>query len=242
MSYEGNEPALGTRKHTLTERSKKRDPCDISQSKKIHSISHFSICIFAQVPYNKKNNTFLEAPPLMKTTFFVLILCTLHASLLFGAPEESTLILDKLNSLEKTISDLSFRILALEKRLISFEEKYLFKEKPSMDFSLNTEQQSNKNRDNFEQPIGDFSFANVTYNNHYNDTIFRGDVINKSTRSYRYALFKISVFNDKGAVLSSNDFYILNLDGGTQRSFEAKLHGIKEDEFVDYAIQFNKGS
>lgn len=179
----------------------------------------------------------------MKKTFpfLMLIVCSFHPSLV-SASQESTQILDKLDSLEKTITDLSFRIFALEKRLISFEEKFLFKEKPSMDYPMNTEPQTRKIPDSFEGPESDFSFLNITYNDHYNDIIFKGDVINKSNRSYRYALFKISVFNEKGTLLSSNDFYILNLDEGTQRSFEAKLHGIKTREVTDYTIEFNKGS
>lgn len=179
----------------------------------------------------------------MKKTFplLILIFCAIHSSLVLGAQETSQ-ILDKLNSLEKTITDLSFRIFALEKRFISLEEKFLFKKEPSMDYPMNSEPLAGTLPNNFEEPASEFSFLNITYNDSYNDVIFKGDVINKSNRSYRYALFKISVFSDKGAVLSSNDFYILNLDGGAQRSFEAKLHGVKTREFVDYIIEFNKGS
>ncbi|MDR4504590.1 MAG: hypothetical protein MRK01_07345 [Candidatus Scalindua sp.] len=179
----------------------------------------------------------------MKKTFplLMLIFCTFHPSLVFGA-QEPTQILDKLDALEKTISDLSFRIFALEKRLISFEEKLLFKEKHSMDYPMSTESQDRKIPDSFEEPESNFSFLNITYNDHYNDVIFKGDVINKSKKSYRYTLFKISVYNEKGTVMSSNDFYILNLDEGTRRSFEVKLHGIKSRDFADYTIEFNKGS
>jgi hypothetical protein len=190
----------------------------------------------------KEKSTFLKGDTvIMKTTFLVLIIWLFQTSLLFGESETSQ-ILDKLNSLEKTISDLSFRIFALEKRLISFEENILFKDTPSMDNYMSAKPRANMIPDQIEQPINTFSFLNITYKDNYNDTLFKGDVINKSNRSYRYALFKISVFDDKGAILSSNDFYILNMDAGAQRSFEAKLHGIKTDEFVDYAIEFNKGS
>ena len=177
----------------------------------------------------------------MKKIFVFLFFCSIPSSLVFGA-SESEQILDKLNSLEKTISDLSFRIFALEKRIISFEEKFLFKEKSSINHSGDLKQQSETIPDEIEHSEDNFSFINVTYKDSYNDTIFKGEVVNKSNIDYRYALFKISVFNNKGAVVSGNDFYILNLDEGTQRSFEVKLHGIKSDKFVDYAIEFNKGS
>jgi len=177
----------------------------------------------------------------MKKIFVFLVFCTVPSSLVFG-DSESAQILEKLNSLEKTVSDLSFRIFALEKRIISFEEKFLFKEKSSINHSGDLKQQNKTIPDDFEHSEDNFSFINVTYKDSYNDTIFKGEVVNKSNNNYRYALFKISVFNNKGAVVSSNDFYILNLDEGTQRSFEVKLHGIKSDKFVDYAIEFNKGS
>ncbi|MCP5004105.1 MAG: hypothetical protein GY941_09205 [Planctomycetes bacterium] len=177
----------------------------------------------------------------MKKTFLTLILCIFPSLLLYADPESSQ-VLDKLDSIEKTISDLSFRIFALEKRILSFEENFLFKEKPHADHYMKSDPRTGGITEDSEPPPGNFSFLNVTYTNNYNDTVFKGEVTNQSNKSYRYALFKICVFNDKGTVLSSNDFYILNLDRGTQRSFEAKLHGIKIHEFVDYAIEFNKGS
>jgi len=42
--------------------------------------------------------------------------------------------------------------------------------------------------------------------------------------------------------VSSNDFYILNLDRGSTRKFEAKIHGFKKEEFERYEIEFTKGS
>ncbi len=94
----------------------------------------------------------------------------------------------------------------------------------------------------FESSDDDFSIENVTYETHYNNTTFKGTIKNKSNNNYRYALFKVSVYTEKGSVLSSNDFYILNFDKGTKRSFEATIHGFKVEEFESYTIEFNKGS
>lgn len=144
-------------------------------------------------------------------------------------------VLGKLDSIEKTISDLTFRILALEKRIISLEEKFLLERSE-------TEAQFKRIPDVFKQSDEDFSIVNITYETHYNDTIFKGNIVNKSNKDYKYALFKISVYDKKGAVLASNDFYILNMDRGTRRSFEATIHGVKADEFEKYTIEFNTGS
>jgi hypothetical protein len=170
----------------------------------------------------------------MKKILIFLIFCLIPSFLLLGAsnPEQ---VLKKLDSIEKTISDLSFRILALEKRIISLEEKFLLEK-------TRTETQFKRIPEGFEQSEDDFSIVNVTYKTHYNDTIFKGNIINKSNKDYKYALFKISVYDKKGAVLASNDFYILNMDRGTRRSFEATIHGVKADEFEKYTIKFNKGS
>ncbi|HDY66841.1 MAG TPA: hypothetical protein ENH85_03500 [Candidatus Scalindua sp.] len=170
----------------------------------------------------------------MKKILIFLIFCLIPSFLLLGAlnPEQ---VLKKLDSIEKTISDLTFRILALEKRIISLEEKFLLERSE-------TEAQFKRIPDVFKQSDEDFSIVNVTYETHYNDTIFKGNIINKSNKDYKYALFKISVYDKKGAVLASNDFYILNMDRGTRRSFEATIHGVKADEFEKYTIEFNKGS
>ncbi len=156
---------------------------------------------------------------------------------LLGASDAEQ-VLRKLDSLEDAISNLSLRILVLEKKIISLEEKVLLgatKEVGKQPGEINELQ-------GFEYSNDDFSIKNITYETHYNDTIFRGTVTNNSNNNYRYALFKISVFNKKGTTLSSNDFYILNIDKGTQRSFEATLHGVKANEFERYIIEFNKGS
>ncbi len=170
----------------------------------------------------------------MKKILIFLIFCLIPSFLLLAAsnPEQ---VLKKLDSIEKTISDLSFRILALEKRIISLEEKFLLERSE-------TEAQFKRIPEGFEKSDDDFSIVNVTYKTHYNDTIFKGNIINRSNKDYKYALFKISVYDKKDAVLASNDFYILNMDRGARRSFEVTLHGVKVDEFDKYTIKFNKGS
>ncbi len=170
----------------------------------------------------------------MKKILIFSIFCLIPSFLLLGA-SNSDQVLEKLDSLEKSISNLSFRILALEKRIISLEENFLLEK-------TKTEAQFKRIPEGFEQSEDDFSIVNVTYKSHYNDTIFKGTIINKSNKDYKYALFKITVYDKKGAVLASNDFYILNMDRGTRRSFEATIHGFKADEFDKYTIEFNKGS
>ncbi len=156
---------------------------------------------------------------------------------LLGA-SDSEQVLNKLDSLEDTINTLSLRILVLEKKIISLEETlFLIPAKKA-------EKQPRKRPEpeDYVYSDGDFTIENVTHETHYNDTIFKGTIKNKSNNNYRYALFKISVYGNNGAVLSSNDFYILNFDKGTQRQFEAKIHGFKKEEFERYTIEFNKGS
>lgn len=170
----------------------------------------------------------------MKKVLTFLAFCLIPSFLSLGA-SNSEQILKKLDSLDKTISELSFRILALEKRIISLEEKFLMEE-------TRTETQLKGIPEDIEPTDEDFSILNVTYETHYNNTIFRGNIINNSNKDYKYALFKISIYDKKGAVLASNDFYILNMDRGTKRSFEATIHGVRADEFEKYTIKFNKGS
>jgi lipopolysaccharide export LptBFGC system permease protein LptF len=156
-------------------------------------------------------------------------------SFFFLGASDSPQVLEKLDSLEKAISNLSFRILALEKRIISLEEKIFLE-------ATRLEKHPGKIPESFEQPSDNFSIGNVTCETHYNDTVFKGDVTNNTNKDFRYSLFKITVYDKNGSVVSSNDFYILNIDRGTTRAFEATIHSVKKEEFERYEITFTKGS
>jgi len=171
----------------------------------------------------------------MKKTLTLLIFCLLPSFFFLGASEPQP-VLDKLDSLEKTISNLSFRILALEKRIISLEEKI---------FLAATRQEKlpeNISPENFEQSGDDFSIEDVTYATQYNGTVFRGKITNNTNSDFQYSLFKITVYKKNGSVASSNDFYILNLNRHSTRTFEAKIHDATKEEFETYLIEFTKGS
>lgn len=172
----------------------------------------------------------------MKRILIFITFCAMPSIFLLGASNPQP-ILEKLDSLEKAISNLSFRILALEKRIISFEEKIYLE-----DFKTGLDKHTGPIPESFEQPGSDFSIENVTYETQYNDTIFKGEIINKTNSDLRYSLFKITVYSKNGSVVSSNDFYILNMDRGTTRIFEAKIHGVKKEEFESFTIEFTKGS
>ena len=170
----------------------------------------------------------------MKKILIFLILCFTPSFFLLGA-SDSQHVLEKLDSLEKVISDLSFRILALEKRIISLEEKIFLE-------ATRLEKHPGKIPEGFGQTANNFSIESVTCETQYNDTIFKGEITNNTNNDFKYSLFKITVYNKNGSVVSSNDFYILNMDRGSTRTFEAKIHGFKKEEFERYAIEFTKGS
>ncbi len=170
----------------------------------------------------------------MKRILILLVFCFLPSFFLLGASDPQP-VLDKLESLEKAISDLSFTILALEKRFISLEEKMFLQ-------ATKLEKQPGNRPESFEQSGDDFSIESVTCESQYNDTVFKGEITNNTNNDFKYSLFKITVYNKNGSVVSSNDFYILNMDRGSTRTFEAKIHGFKKEEFESYAIEFTKGS
>ncbi len=170
----------------------------------------------------------------MKRILIFLILCFTPSFFLLGA-SGSQPVLEKLDSLEKVISNLSFRILALEKRIISLEEKIFLE-------ATRLEKHPGKIPESFGQTADNFSIENVTCETRYNDTIFKGDITNNTNKDLRYTLFKITIYGKNSSVVSSNDFYILNMDRGTTRTFEAKIHGFKKKEFERYEITFTKGS
>ena len=170
----------------------------------------------------------------MKRILILLIFCFLPSSISLGASDPQP-VLEKLDSLEKTISNLSFRILALEKRIITLEER-LFLERTML------EKQPESIPESLEQSGDDFSIEGVTCETQYNGTIFRGKITNNTNNDFQYSLFKITVYKKDGTIASSNDFYILNLDRHSTRPFEAKIHDATKEEFERYLIEFTKGS
>jgi hypothetical protein len=170
----------------------------------------------------------------MKRILILLIFCFLPSSISLGASDPQP-VLKKLDSLEKAIYNLSFRILALEKRIITLEER-LFLE------ATNPEKQLGIIPESFEQSGDDFSIEDVTYETQYNGTVFRGRITNNTNNDFQYSLFKITVYKKNGSIAASNDFYILNMDRHSTRTFEAKIHDAKKEEFERYLIEFTKGS
>ncbi len=170
----------------------------------------------------------------MKRVLVLFFLCFASPHTLLIA-SDSEQVIEKLDSLEDAISNLSLRILVLEKKIISLEEKVLIGP------TGKAGKRPNRIPDGPVQSGDDFSVGDVTYETIYNNTIFRGSITNKSNNSYSYALFKISVYDEKGQVLANNDFYILNFDKGSRRSFDTTVRGVKANEFDSYVIEFNKG-
>ena len=170
----------------------------------------------------------------MKRILILLIFCFLPSFFLLGASEPQP-VLEKLDSLEKTISNLSFRILALEKRIISLEEKIFLA-------ATRQEKLPGNIPESFEPSGDDFSIEDVTCETQYNGTVFKGKITNNTNSDFQYSLFKITAYKKDGSVAASNDFYILNLDRHSTRTFEAKIHDAKKEEFERYLIEFTKGS
>ncbi len=143
----------------------------------------------------------------------LLTFCLLPSFFFLGASEPQP-VLDKLDSLEKTISNLSFRILALEKRIISLEEKIFL--------AATTQERQPKNiiPENFEQFGDDFSIEDVTYATQYNGTVFRGKITNNTNSDFQYSLFKITAYKKDGSVAASSDLIIMNLESRSTRVFE----------------------
>ncbi len=170
----------------------------------------------------------------MKKTLTLLIFCLLPSFFFLGASDPQP-VLEKLDSLEKAISNLSFRILALEKRIISLEEKIFLE-------ATRQEKLPGIIPESLEQSGNDFSIEDVTFETQYNGTVFRGKITNNTNNDFQYSLFKITVYKKNGSIADSNDFYILNLDRHSTRKFEAKIHDVKKEEFEKYLIEFTKGS
>lgn len=158
-------------------------------------------------------------------------------------------VLEKLNLLEITISNLTIRIDALEKRLAAIEKtlirapkteaKELVKEvKPE---PKPKEVVSPAGSEDFVSIGGGFLLGNVNYKASLGDTIFSGEIENQSTKDYKTVIFNIKVFDEKGTVLGGSDFYVQELYKWAKVPFTATIFGVNTKSIARYEIKFDRG-
>ncbi|MCF6153654.1 MAG: hypothetical protein E3K36_00055 [Candidatus Brocadia sp.] len=145
---------------------------------------------------------------------------------------------DKLNMLEIVISNLIARVEALEKRVNVLEKnlssgisKVPKKEVPGKE-PLKTFM-----TDGFEDIGSGFFVRNVRFNPFGDNVLFTGEIANRSEKNYRFAKFKLEIYDDRDLLVKKEEFTIPDIPKDSIKSFEAMLAGVEAGLIHRYVIR-----
>jgi len=145
---------------------------------------------------------------------------------------------NKLNMLEIVISNLIARVEALEKRVNALEKnlsagisKVPKKEVPGKEPSKSSL------TDGFEDIGNGFFVRNVRFNPFGDNVLFTGEIANRSEKNYRFAKFKLEIYDDRDLLVKKEEFTIPDIPKDNIKSFEAMLVGVEAGLINRYVIR-----
>jgi hypothetical protein len=145
---------------------------------------------------------------------------------------------DKLNMLEIVISNLIARVEALEKRVNALEKnlsagisKAPRKEVPGKEIS------KSPLTDGFEDIGSGFFVRNVRFNPFGDNVLFTGEIANRSEKNYRFAKFKLEIYDDRDLLVKREEFTLPDIPKDSIKSFEAMLVGVDAALIRRYVIR-----
>lgn len=144
---------------------------------------------------------------------------------------------DKLNMLEIVISNLIARVEALEKRVNALEKnlpagvsKVPRKEVPGK------EPLKPSIIDGFEDIGNGFFVRNVRFNPFGDNVLFTGEIANRSEKNYRFAKFKLEIYDDRDLLVKKEEFTIPDIPRDSIKSCETMVVGIEAGLIHRYII------
>ncbi|MBM4053626.1 MAG: hypothetical protein FJ264_02910 [Planctomycetes bacterium] len=157
---------------------------------------------------------------------------------------------NKLQLLEIVISNLVSRVESLENR-INVLEKYLTGTgggtpsdvipKKKMDAEIHREDIAKPLVMEGYDDIGDgFFVKNVRFSPFGENVLFTGEITNKSGKNYRFAKFKVKIYDDRGAFFKEEEFAIPDIPKESTRSFESMITGLQSAFISKYEIRLVK--
>ncbi|MFN3532499.1 MAG: hypothetical protein ACK41Q_08335 [Candidatus Brocadia sp.] len=145
---------------------------------------------------------------------------------------------DKLNMLEIVISNLIARVEALEKRVNALEKNLSVgvSKVPKKEFP-GKESLKSSVTDGFEDIGNGFFVRNVRFNPFGDNVLFTGEIANRSEKNYRFAKFKLEIYDDRDLLVKKEEFTIPDLPKESIKSFEAMLVGVEAGLIHRYVIR-----
>ncbi|MBU6392023.1 MAG: hypothetical protein KGQ83_07270 [Planctomycetes bacterium] len=158
--------------------------------------------------------------------------------LMFGNTLRGQDLSNKINMLEIVISNLVTRVESLEKRISALEKnssgtisKPQKKDVPSKDSSKSSP------TNGFEDIGNGFFVKNVRFNPFGTNILLTGEMANRSETNYRFAKFKIEIYDDRDLLVKKEEFIIPDLPKASVKAFEAMLVGIETGLINRYVIK-----
>lgn len=91
------------------------------------------------------------------------------------------------------------------------------------------------------EDLGDGFFArNVRFSPFGENVLLTGEITNKSGKNYRFAKFKLSIYDDRGVFLKEEEFSIPDIPNESTESFESMIVGLPSAFISKYEIRFAK--
>ncbi len=145
---------------------------------------------------------------------------------------------DKLNMLEIVISNLIARVEALERRVNALEKNLPtgVSKMPGREIS-GREPSKPSPGDGFEDIGSGFFVRNVRFNPFGDNVLFTGEIANRSEKNYRFAKFKLEIYDDRDLLVKKEEFTIPDLPKERIKSFEAMLVGVDAGLIHRYVIR-----
>lgn len=145
---------------------------------------------------------------------------------------------NKLNMLEIVISNLIARVEALEKRVNTLEKNLSAGVSKAPKREMPAKETAGPSFAGGFEDIGNgFFLKNVRFNPFGDNVLFAGEIANRSEKNYRFAKFKIEIYDDRNLLVKTEEFTIPDSPKDSVKPFEAMLFGVDADLVSRYVIR-----
>ena len=169
---------------------------------------------------------------------FLIGLVSLIVSMIFEHTVCAQDLSDKLNMLEIVISNLIARVESLEKRVNALEKNLSMgvSKAPKKEVA-GMETSKSFIADGFEDIGNGFFVRKVRFNPFGDNVLFTGEITNRSEKNYRFAKFKLEIYDDRDLLVKKEEFTIPDIPKGSIKPFEAMLVVVEAGLIHKYVIR-----
>jgi len=171
-----------------------------------------------------------------KRKFFIVLVAFIVPTFMMDALSAQD-VSNKLNMLEIVISNLIARVEALEKRVNTLEKNLSpgTSKAPKKEV-VGKETVKPFHTDGFEDIGNGFFIRNVRFSPFGDNVLFTGEIANRSEKNYRFAKFKLEIYDDRDLLVKKEEFTIPDIPRDSIKSCETMVVGIDAGLIHRYII------